>query len=109
MPTLGGSRGQSLGGVLGTGVHGGDLKLPPIADAVRAIHLVGAGGQEWWIEPERDSITNPLQMAALRDTGVLCPSIRIVYDDDLFNATLVSMGCAGVIYSVVLEVRTATA
>ena len=46
MPTLGGSRGQSIAGAMGTSVHGGDINLPPIADAVKAIHLVSAGGQE---------------------------------------------------------------
>jgi FAD/FMN-containing dehydrogenase len=107
MPTLGGSRGQSIGGVLSTGVHGADVEEPPIADAVQAIHLVGPGGQEWWIEPETDAITSPLAMARLRESGVLCPHLRIVYSDDLFNSVLVSIGCAGVIYSVVLKARPA--
>jgi len=51
LPTLGGSGGQSIAGVTATGSHGGDIFLPPIADAVMAIHLIGPGGQEWWIEP----------------------------------------------------------
>src|SRR5215467_3228424 len=49
--TLGGSGGQSIAGVMATGSHGGDVHLPPIVDAVMAIHLIGPGGQEWWIEP----------------------------------------------------------
>jgi hypothetical protein len=105
MPTLGGSRGQSLAGVIGTGVHGSDISEPPIADAVRAIHLVGPGGQEWWIESERYRITDPLVMARLREDGTFCRNIRIEYSDDLFNSVLVSMGCAGIIYSVVLAAR----
>lgn len=105
MPTLGGSRGQTIAGVLSTGVHGSDVDLAPIADAVCAIHLVGPGGQEWWIEPETDSITMPLQMQRNRDAGrgSYCRHMRIVYSDDLFNSVLVSMGCAGVIHSVVLK------
>jgi FAD/FMN-containing dehydrogenase len=50
LPTLGGSGGQSLAGVLATGSHGGDVHMPPLGDAVAAIHLIGPGGQEWWIE-----------------------------------------------------------
>lgn len=47
LPTLGGSGGQSIAGVMATGSHGGDLHLPPIADCVQAIHLIGPGGQEY--------------------------------------------------------------
>ena len=41
LPTLGGSGGQSIAGVMATGSHGGDVDLPPIADCVQAIHLIG--------------------------------------------------------------------
>lgn len=107
MPTLGGSRGQSVAGAMSTGVHGGDVNLPPLADAIAAIHLVGAGGQEWWIEPASRRITDPRAMADLRTRGTFCRRIRIEYSDDLFNSVLVSMGCAGIIYSVVLRARRA--
>ena len=107
MPTLGGSRGQSLAGVISTGVHGSHVNAPPVADAVRALHIVAPGGQEWWVEPATDPITDPFLMSELRDDGTLCRSIRIVYDDDLFNAALVAVGCAGFIYSVVLKARPA--
>src|SRR5260370_2143471 len=50
LPTLGGSGGQTIAGVMATGSHGGDVFLPPIADAVMAIHLIGPRGQEWWLE-----------------------------------------------------------
>jgi hypothetical protein len=105
MPTLGGSRGQSLAGALSTGVHGSDIDLPPIADSVRAIHLVRGGGAEVWIEPASAPITNPARLAALRSGGAsgLCPGMRIVYDDALFDACLVAMGSAGVIYSVIVQ------
>ncbi|HEX7025628.1 MAG TPA: D-arabinono-1,4-lactone oxidase [Gammaproteobacteria bacterium] len=106
MPTLGGSNGQSLAGVLSTATHGSDVDMPPITDAVRAIHLVGPGGQEWWIEPEGDeAITDPARMAIARDEeeNLLCSDIRIEYDNELFDAALVSIGRMGVIYSVVLE------
>ncbi|RYZ11353.1 MAG: FAD-binding protein, partial [Myxococcaceae bacterium] len=104
MPTLGGSNGQSVAGVMGTGTHGSDVNLAPIADQVRAVHLVGPGGQEWWIEPAEGAITDLTRMERARDAGRLCSDIRIVYDTELFDAVLVSAGRMGVIYAVVVEV-----
>jgi hypothetical protein len=104
MPTLGGNNGQSLAGVISTGTHGSDVNDAPIADAVAAIHLVGPGGQEWWIEREEEgSITDPGRMAELRRRGVLCRDIRFEYNTSLFRAVLVSMGRMGVVYSCVLR------
>lgn len=109
MNTLGGSNGQSLAGVLGTGTHGSDIDLTPIADQVRAVHLVGPGGLEWWIEPSEGAgnITLRSRVEAARDAGRLCSDIRIEYDSALFDAVLVSAGRMGVIYAVVVEVRDA--
>jgi hypothetical protein len=104
MPTLGGANGQTLAGAVSTGTHGSDVDLPPIADGVRAVHMVGPGGQEWWLEPAGElAITDLARMTSARDGGALCPDIRIVYDNDLFRAALVSLGRMGVFYSVVLE------
>ena len=67
----------------------------------RAAHLVGPGGQEWWITP---------QSSLFGDAGLLstlpewCPDAQIVADDDAFNAVRVGVGRMGVIYSVILEV-----
>jgi hypothetical protein len=109
MKTLGGSNGQSVAGVLGTATHGSDIDLAPIADQVRAVHLVGPGGQEWWIEPAEGAgnITLRARVDAVRDAGRLCNDIRIEYDTALFDAVLVSAGRMGVIYAVVVEVRDA--
>ncbi len=104
MPTLGGANGQSLAGAMSTGTHGADINLPPIADHVKAIHLVGPGGQEWWIKrAEPNWITDPGALTMARDAGRLCSDIRFAHDDQLFRAALVSLGRMGVIYSVVLE------
>jgi hypothetical protein len=106
MITLGGSTGQSVAGVVSTGTHGSDVGLGPIPDVVRAIHLVGPGGQEWWIERSgANAITDPARMEQVRTNGLLCPGIRIEYDDQLFDAALVSVGRMGIVYSYVVEVR----
>ena len=46
--TLGGAGGQTVFGALTTGTHGGDFRMPPIADAVMAMHLVVDGGKHFW-------------------------------------------------------------
>ena len=103
MATLGGSNGQSIAGAISTGTHGTNPTLPPIQDFVRAIHLVGPGGKQWWIEPESAPVTVESEMRELMASRVLDPCLELVYDDPLFDACLVSLGAAGVIYSVVIE------
>jgi hypothetical protein len=113
LPTLGGSGGQSVAGVMATGSHGGDIFLPPIADAVMAIHLIGPGGQEWWIErasgmtagTEAD-VQARLRSIAASVTGAaneMCRDIFVKKDNDLFRSVLVSVGRMGFVYSLVIK------
>jgi hypothetical protein len=115
--TLGGSGGQSLAGVMATGVHGGDLNLRPIADCVQAIHLIGPGGQEFWIERSAgltagtEADTQAL-LRALADAdpavkAELCNDVLVRKDDELFRAALVSVGRMGFVYAVVIETEAA--
>jgi hypothetical protein len=99
MPTLGGSNGQSIVGALTTSTHGGDFAEPPFCDLIHAVHLVGPGGQEFWIERESASITTSNRLGHV----LPCPDTLIVRDDELFDAVAVSLGRFGIIYSVILE------
>jgi hypothetical protein len=102
LETQGGSSGQTFVGAVSTGTHGGDHLMSPLADSVLAIHLVGAGGTQYWIEPS-SGITDSAKLEA-----AVVPQIdpaNIVYDDSLFDAALVSVGCMGLIYAVVIRVR----
>ena len=102
LPTLGGSGGQSIVGAIATSTHGGDVELPPVPDMVRAIHLVGPGGVEWWLEPKRDwQVVDPARL----QQDVPCLEGHVVFDDDLFYSALVACGRMGIIYSIVIEVR----
>ncbi|MDM0116733.1 D-arabinono-1,4-lactone oxidase [Variovorax sp. J22R133] len=103
IPNLGGSRGQSLAGAINTGTHGATVDLPPIPDLVRALHLVANGGQQWWIERRNKPVTNEAAMRDLMARGVLDPCLELRYDDHLFNACLVAMGQAGIVYSMIIE------
>jgi len=106
LPTLGGSNGQVLAGVISTSTHGGDWNQPPIADVVRAVHLVFAGGKEVWIESDSQPLTSAANDAELRSVLPCRDDTLIVRNDRIFNAVRVACGRFGVIYSVVLEVRT---
>ena len=99
LPTMGSGGCQTLAGAISTGTHNSDARAP-LVDNVRAIHLVGPRGQEWWIEPS-DGLLAP--GALFRMKGV-CDDIRIVRDDEFFRAAMVTAGRFGVVYAVVLEV-----
>jgi hypothetical protein len=103
IPNLGGANGQSIAGTVNTSTHGAQCNMPPIADLVRAIHLVANGGQQWWIEPDAMRVTEEPRMRELMAEGVLDPCLELHYDDSLFDAALVAMGGAGIVYSYVLE------
>jgi hypothetical protein len=105
----GGSPGATLAGTLSTATHGGEFEWSLLVDRVRAIHLVGPGGEEWWIEGS----------ASIADHARLQRTYPNIDDkhfiagtwtqdgltaQDVLNAAIVSMGTMGVIYSVVLEV-----
>lgn len=100
--TMGGAAGQTLAGVISTSVHGSHYGLPPFPDWVRAIHLVGPDGRQYWIEPEDRPITDILKLP-----DALGPDVTIKRDNDWFQSAVVAVGSLGIIYSVILEVRSA--
>jgi hypothetical protein len=99
MPTLGGSNGQSIVGAFSTSTHGADFFEPPFCDLVHAMHVVGVGGQEYWIERESTPITSSARLGRV----LPCPDTLVVRDDELFDAIVVGFGRFGIVYSVVLE------
>ncbi len=101
LPTMGGVQVQTLAGAISTGTHGSDLNMPPLADMVRAIHLVGPGGKQFWIERSQPhQVTNA--------DGFRSPTwssgLEVIYDDNTFFSALISLGRLGVVYGLVIEV-----
>jgi FAD binding domain len=102
------SSGGTLAGTLSTATHGGEFKWPLMMDRVRAIHLVDADGEQWWVEgDQRVADEQRLRLAYPKvdhfinaDWG----SEGKLSAQDILNAVVVSMGTMGVIYSIVLEV-----
>jgi hypothetical protein len=106
---ISGSPGATLAGALSSATHGAEFNWPLLIDTVKAVHIVGPGGQHWWIEGD-ESIVDPQK---LRQAHPEFASERIILGasavagvspQDWLNAAIVSLGCVGVIYSVVLEV-----
>lgn len=107
----GGSPGSTLAGALSTATHGGEFTSPLLVDCVRAIHLVGPGGKQWWIEgdiPVADPAKLQLHYAQSGPIefigGSAWNGIPGLTAQDVLAAAAVSMGTLGVIYSVVLAV-----
>jgi hypothetical protein len=105
LASMGGSQGQFLAGAISTSTHGGDIDLPPLPDVVRAVHLVTSAGREIWVESHTDPLTTDERLRP----HLRCPDTEIIRDDELLSAVQVSLGCFGVIYAYVLEVRPAFA
>ncbi len=109
----GGNPGATIAGSISTGTHGAEHNMPLLVDRAKAIHLVGPGGLQWWIEGD-DSIADPDALLArhpcLDRSRIIMGKNRIngATPQDWLNAVVVSMGCMGVIYSVVLEVTELT-
>jgi len=106
----GGSPGATLAGALSTSTHGGEFAWPLLVDCVRAIHLVGPGGEQWWIEgdmPVADQAKLQVRYPKIDPAHFIGGSwngISGLTAQDVLNAVTVSMGTMGVIYSVVLQV-----
>jgi hypothetical protein len=101
LPTIGGAGGQTIVGAFSTGTHGGDVHLPPIADAVQAIHLIGPQGRQYWIEKPLVAGIHLVDDGKLQN---LYGAITVLRDLDVFNSVIVAAGRMGIIYSVVLRV-----
>jgi len=105
-----GPSGATLAGILSTATHGAEFRAPLPADSVRAVHLVGPGGEQWWIEgdvPVANQKKLQLRYPKIDKAhfiGNRWKGIPGLTAQDVLNAVTVSMGTMGVIYSVVLEV-----
>lgn len=110
LSTLGGAAGQTVAGAIGTGTHGGDFDRGPLADAVRAMHVVLDGGAHIWLEPPPASADEPVMTDDERLRNLYGgpelggrENFRVVRDQETFDAVLVGVGRFGITYSVVLE------
>ena len=50
LPTSGASNGQTIVGAMSTGTHGSANSVGAIQDFILGLHIVGEGGEDYWIE-----------------------------------------------------------
>jgi hypothetical protein len=93
--TSGASNGQTIGGSLGTGIHGSAIDVGGLESQVAGIQLLTAT-QNLWIERKSAPVMNPAFAAKLGAT------IRRE-DDAQFEAAIVSLGALGIVHSVLLR------
>jgi hypothetical protein len=98
---LGGYDGQTIVGAISTSTHGSGTQFGPLGDGVHSLDLVTTGGAVYRLEPT-SGITDPA-LFERRHGG----TIKLVQDDDTFWSVVVSLGCMGVIHSVVMQVSPA--
>jgi len=96
----GGSDIQGVFGGVSTSTHGTGINIGAYPSFVKSLVLISSAGKTYRIEPS-GGITDPdayVQSRAKRE------GIELIQDDKTFNAVVVSMGCMGIVYSVILEV-----
>jgi hypothetical protein len=97
LKTTGASNGQTIAGAISTGVHGSAIDVGGIQDYVVGINIINGPNPNDIIYIERSS------SPALNDAFADKIMARIIRDDDIFNAALVSLGAFGFIHGVVIE------
>jgi len=95
---MGGYDGQTLGGVISTSTHGSGIALPAFPGFVAALLVMSADGSLMQIEP----LLGPTDPARYKGHG---KNVPLRQDDNLFQATVVGIGCLGIIVGVLLHVR----
>lgn len=98
---MGGSDVQGFMGAASTSTHGSGSALKPFPDAIRSMVIVTSEGKTYRLEPT-DGITDPTIYIQSDEHKI--HGIELIQNDELFYSATVSMGCFGVIFSVVIEV-----
>ncbi|NER13572.1 FAD-linked oxidase [Leptobacterium flavescens] len=97
LKTSGASNGQTLAGCMSTGVHGSAIDVGSVQDYVVGINLITGPNPDDNVYLERHS------KPALSDSFAQKINARVIRNDELFNAALVSMGGFGFIHGIAIE------
>lgn len=93
----GASNGQTIAGCISTGVHGSGLDAGAVQDYVVGLNIITGPNPEDIVYIERAS------KPALTNAFAEGLNAKIIRDDAIFNAALVSLGSFGFIHGVVIE------
>lgn len=93
---MGAYTGQTIIGAISTATHGSGVTLDALPGFVEAIVLVTEKGRVLQIERTRGVSTAPIRIEGIK--------VELVQDDEVFLSSVVSMGCLGIVYAVLLRV-----
>ena len=95
LKTSGASNGQTIAGVIGTGAHGSAFDVGAVQDYVVGLHIITGADKHVWLERKSAPVVAASFINKLKT--------KLIQDDDLFNAALVSFGSFGIIHGVMIE------
>lgn len=95
LKTSGASNGQTIVGAMSTGAHGSSIDVGAVQDYVVGMHIIVSPNQHIWLERKSAPVVSISLIEKLET--------KLVQDDDLFNAALVSFGNFGFIHGVLVE------
>lgn len=93
----GASNGQSVAGVISTGVHGSGLKVGSVQDTVVGLHIIAGPGRSdsVYVEAKSNPIVNSKFAKRI--------NAKLIRDDNIFKAALVGLGSFGFIHGVTFK------
>ena len=87
--------GQTVAGSTSGGTHGSQITFGAMPDWVAGLHIATGSGQTLWIERKSKPVVNDAFVAKL--------GARLIRDDDIFHAAVVSFGTFGIICALAIE------
>ena len=87
--------GQTIAGSVSGNTHGSQLTFGAMPDWVAGLHIATGTGQTLWIERKSKPVVNDAFVAKL--------GAKLIRDDDIFHAAVVSFGTFGIIAAVAVE------
>ena len=87
--------GQTIAGAVSGNTHGSQLDFGAMPDFVVGLHVATGNGRTLWIEKASKPVLNEDFVNAI--------GAKLIRDDDVFNAALVSFGTFGIIAALAVE------
>ena len=95
LKTSGASNGQTIVGCFSTGTHGSAMDAGSVQDFIVGMHIITGPNSHVWLERKSYPVVS--------ETVIQAFNTKLVQDDELFNAALVSFGSFGFIHGVMIE------
>lgn len=95
LKTSGASNGQTIVGCFSTGTHGSAMDAGSVQDFIVGMHIITGPGNHIWLERKSYPVVSQAFLNKF--------NTKLVADDELFEAALVSFGSFGFIHGVMIE------